>query len=68
MKKRFRITYTDPETGESKVHVGDYEDTPGHGVMADGTTFNAGTITARQWAEDHAYALADQGPYRVEVA
>lgn len=45
MSDEYSIRYMDPETGEEKIHDGDYE--------------------SLMWAEDHAYALADKGPYRI---
>lgn len=66
MSKRFRITYRDPETGEQAQHIGEYADTPGVVAFGDGSTRDVGTVTAREWAEDHAYSLADKGPYQVE--
>ena len=57
---RFRIEYLDPVSGEPEVHVGDYSDTPGIVTRPDGTTYDVGMITAREWAEDHAYALSDK--------
>jgi len=48
---KFKIKYTDPETGEEEV-VKDFEDTP--------------TVSAREWAEDYAYTLADKGHYEIE--
>ncbi len=43
---KFRITYTCPETSETKTHTDDYDSV--------------------EWAKDHAYMLADKGPYRVD--
>lgn len=54
---RLLITYTDPETGEPAEHIGDYVDTPDTEV---------GLITAREWAEDHAYTLADKGWFEIK--
>jgi hypothetical protein len=51
MKKKFEITYTDPETGVEAVVVMDFEDTP--------------QIPAKDWAEDWAYMIADKGPHTV---
>lgn len=48
---KFKIEYNDPETKEPKVKYQDFEDT--------------GTITAKDWAEDYAYALADKGWFKV---
>lgn len=51
-EKEFKITYRDPDTNEKVVTYQKFEDTP--------------TITAKQWAEDYAYTLADKGWYTVE--
>ena len=48
----FKITYDDPETGESKVIYDTFDD--------------ASEITAKECAEDYAYSLADKGYYKVE--
>lgn len=48
---RFRIRYIHPETGEEAVHEGEWEATE--------------TVTAREWAEDFAYTLADKGSFTV---
>lgn len=58
MSKKFRITYTDPETGEETQVERTFEDTP--------AGLNHGPISAWEWAEDCAYMLADKGPHRVE--
>jgi hypothetical protein len=47
MKKNFRIEWTDPESGEPRTEDKTFEDTP--------------NITAREWAEDWAYTVADKG-------
>jgi hypothetical protein len=49
---RFKISYLDPKTGEPKVVFEDIEPTE--------------NITAREWAEDHAYSLADKGKFEIE--
>lgn len=64
---KFRITYADPETGEAKEHIGEYHDTPGNVTSSDGSTYNVGPITAGEWAEDHAYALADKAMGTVTI-
>jgi hypothetical protein len=52
---QFLIEYTDPQTGEEKQVAAEFTD--GNGV------------SAREWAEDYAYTLADKGRYTVkEVA
>lgn len=52
MMKLFRITYIDPNTLEPIVYEGIFEDT--------------GTVTAQEWAEDHAYAISDKGDYTLQ--
>ena len=49
---RYRIDYTDPETREPATEYVEAEDSPG-------------LWTAREVAEDKAYALADKGAYTV---
>lgn len=49
---RFKISYLDPKTGEPKVVFVDIEPTD--------------QITAREWAEDYAYSLADKGKFEIE--
>lgn len=62
---KFLIKYTDPETNEPAEHVGDYEDWIGRAEV-EGEFFGPViTITAREWAQDHAYALADKGSYTI---
>lgn len=51
---RFRIEYRDPETNELKEVEKECEDST-----------DPHLITAREWAEDHAYMLADKGWYRI---
>lgn len=65
--RRFRIEYLDPVTGEPEVHVGDYADTPGVVVRPDGSSYDMGPISAREWAEDHAYMLADKAMGSVTI-
>lgn len=62
---RFKITYADPETGEPAEHVGDYEPTFNGKIESAGRVIGRFSMTAREWAEDHAYALADKGPYTI---
>lgn len=50
----FRITYRDPDTGESCVEERHFSD-----------SYDPFFISARSWAEDYAYALADKGQYSV---
>ncbi|AMB48380.1 hypothetical protein [Methylobacterium sp. AMS5] len=61
--KRFRITYADPETREDITIEREFGDTPRE-VTTNG--FVVGPISARTWAEDFAYALADKGSYKIE--
>lgn len=49
----FRISYKDPETGEAKEVDHNFTAT------RDGTT-------AKEWAEDYAYAVADKGWFTIE--
>lgn len=51
---RFRIDYLDPETREAQIVYSEHED-----------SFEPMHITAREWAEDLAYTLADKGHYTV---
>lgn len=60
---RFRITYTDPETHEEITLVREFGDTSAE-ITANG--FKIGPISARNWAEDFAYTLADKGRYTIE--
>ena len=48
---RFKITYLD-DNGDKCVAIRDFEDTD--------------SVTAKEWAEDCANALADKGPYECE--
>ena len=49
----FRIEWKDPETNEDKEAFEEFESTE--------------DVTAREWAEDWAYARADKGWYRITV-
>lgn len=51
-KKRFRMEYENPETGEIIYTEREFGD-------ADG-------VPAQVWAEDYAHGLADKGYHRVE--
>lgn len=65
---RFRIDYVDPDTGEHKTHIGDYEDWTGRAGSAEtGFSGPVMTITAREWAQDHAYMLADKAMGAVKI-
>jgi len=52
-RRRFRIEYDDPATGERKTHEGVYHGTP--------------AMTVQESVEDHAYALADKAMGTVEI-
>lgn len=52
MIKRFLITYNDPETGERISVEKEFADSP--------------NVTAKEWAEDYAYSVADKGWNTVE--
>lgn len=47
----FRFEYKDPETGEP--------------VTVEREVLPTGDFTARQWAEDLGYSLADKGPCKI---
>jgi len=47
----FKIEYKDPETGERRE--------------VEFTDFDTADFTARYWAEDYGYTLADKGWYKV---
>lgn len=51
-KRTFNIYYVRPETGEDVVETKSFSDTE--------------TVSAKEWAEDYAYTVADKGPYEVE--
>lgn len=57
MKKKFKITYMDPDVGEEVITIEEFED-----YVMD----NGGIITAEEWAEDFAYTAADKGYHKVE--
>lgn len=48
----FSIEYRDPETGELRQTEAEFSDTV--------------DVTAKIWAEDYAYTLADKGSYTVK--
>lgn len=54
---KFKIEYDDPATGERKEVVAEFFYTPAQKTN-DG--LEVGGITPREWAEDHAYSLADK--------
>lgn len=49
--KPFEVEYDDPETGERVTTKMWFDDTP--------------TVSAKEWAEDYAYAKADKGWHHV---
>ena len=49
---QFKITYADPETEEIRTTIEEF--------------FDSDNITAKEWAEDYAYAKADKGFHTVE--
>lgn len=53
-RERYLISYTDPETGEPAEHEGEYAEM-------------VGIATAKEVAEDHAYMLADKGPWMMKL-
>jgi len=64
---KFKITYIDPIIEEKKTVVMEFEDTPNAEIKfhaKDKSTFV--NISAREWAEDYAYSLADKGWYNIE--
>lgn len=63
---RYKITYTDPQSGEKKVVEEDFKDSPPCGVVPGYNDVAHNGISAREWAEDLAYSLADKGAYTVE--
>jgi len=57
MKKTFEIKYCDPKTGEPLTVTEDFEDTEDMGILS---------ISAKEWAEDYGYTLADKGWFSVK--
>ena len=51
VKKKFKITYRDPQTDECATVKMEFDDTP--------------EFPAKMWAEDWAYMKADKGWYEV---
>lgn len=54
--RKFRITYDDQENECVEEFEGEFTDSDGP----------EGFISARDWAEDYAYNLADKGWYRIK--
>ena len=52
MQKTFEIKYSDPQTGFIETTRATFEDSQ--------------EVSAKMWAEDYAYTLADKGWYRVK--
>ena len=50
--KTFKIVYDDPETQERKEVIQSFE--------------GCSEVSAKEWAEDYGYMLADKGYYKVE--
>jgi len=64
---KFKIEYVDPETEETKVVIKTFEDTPSARVLNETLGIDYTTsISARKWANDYAYMLADKGSYNIE--
>jgi hypothetical protein len=53
VKATFRISFTDPDTGEDETVTKEFADT--------------GLVTAREWAVDYAYRLLGGKPGRVSI-
>lgn len=51
----FKIRYADPDTGKEEVFEMEFED-----------SHEPHFISAKEWAEDRAYMLADKGWYHVK--
>lgn len=66
MKKKFKISYRDPETGEQKVRYAEFEDWTGRSVIDGQTVGPIVTIKAYDWAKDFAYSLAQKGSFHVQ--
>lgn len=50
--KRFKITYTNPETKELVTIEKDFDNSP--------------AVSAETWADDYAYSIADKGHYHIK--
>ena len=61
----FWINWTDPDTGECLSTEREFHDTPAVGPSPT-NGFGHGPISARQWAEDWAYSMADKGKHSVK--
>ena len=66
MNKTFKITYTDPITGDMRITTETFKDTPKALVEIPGQEPTTVNISAKEWAEDYAYMLADKGSYKIE--
>ena len=62
---KFKITYDDPEGNPEGyiAHVVEYKEFEDSVFEGELTTV---TISAREWAEDYAYAKANKGQFKVE--
>lgn len=52
---KFKIRYDDPETGNRKEVIKEFDDWTGD------VAGNEMTISAQAWADDYGYTLADKG-------
>ena len=62
---KFRVEWEDCETGEKHKEIVEFADWTGHATLEGKKVGPLLTITAKEWAEDYAYAVADKGPYTV---
>lgn len=62
----FEITYTDPDTQQTKVIEWEFFDTPNALAEVPGQEPYTVNISAEEWAEDLAYSLANKGNYSVK--
>lgn len=51
MRKQFEITYRSPKSGKLRKTIAEFEDSP--------------CASAREWASDYAYTLADKGWFKI---
>ena len=64
---KFRITWEDPETGETQEQIMEFHDWIGRAKNGEGKKFGPTIhISAQEWAEDFAYTIADKGQHKVE--
>lgn len=62
---KFKVEYSDPETDERKVDFVEFETWVGRATVDEKEVGPVLTITAKEWAEDYAYTVADKGRYEV---